>query len=54
MATMTRRELYDLVWSTPMRDAARQVGMSDVGLKKVCRCRPIQQFSIVYFCRHGP
>lgn len=36
MTTMTRRELYDLIWSKPMRDAARQVGLSDVGLKKVC------------------
>jgi hypothetical protein len=32
----SRRELYDLVWSKPMRDAAADVGMSDVGLKKIC------------------
>lgn len=36
MSRMTRRQLYDLVWSKPMRDAAREVGLSDVGLKKVC------------------
>jgi hypothetical protein len=34
--TMTRQELYDLVWSKPMRDAAAAIPMSDVGLKKAC------------------
>jgi hypothetical protein len=33
---MTRQELYDLVWSKPMRDAAATIPMSDVGLKKAC------------------
>ncbi len=32
----TRRELYDLVWSKPMRDLAADLGISDVGLAKVC------------------
>jgi len=32
----SRRQLYDLVWSKPMRDAAADVGMSDGGLKKLC------------------
>jgi hypothetical protein len=36
MTAMTRRELYDLVWSRPMREAARELGISDVGLNKVC------------------
>jgi hypothetical protein len=31
-----RRQLYDLVWLKPMRDAAAELGMSDVGLKKLC------------------
>ena len=33
---MTRQELYDLVWSTPMKTLAAQFGISDVGLKKTC------------------
>jgi hypothetical protein len=37
MVELTRRQLYDLVWSKPMRDAAATIPMSDVGLKKVCR-----------------
>ena len=36
MTTMTRRQLYDLIWSKPMRDAANEIGISDVGLQKVC------------------
>jgi hypothetical protein len=33
---LTRRDLYDLVWSKPMRDLAAELGISDVGLAKVC------------------
>ncbi len=36
MSTLTRRELYDLVWSTPMVKLAEQFGLSDVGLTKIC------------------
>src|SRR5688572_26267959 len=35
--TLTRKQIYDLVWSRPMRDVARELGFSDVGLKKLCR-----------------
>lgn len=35
-ATFTRRELYELVWSTPMTTAARQLGISANGLAKIC------------------
>jgi len=33
---LTRRELYDLIWSKPLRDVAADLGISDVGLAKVC------------------
>src|SRR5579859_5818578 len=33
---LTRRVLYDLVWSKPMIKVAEELGLSDVGLKKVC------------------
>jgi len=36
MTRMTRHQLYELIWSKPMRAAAREVGLSDVGLKKLC------------------
>jgi len=34
---LTRAELYEKVWATPMRTLAQEFGMSDVGLAKVCR-----------------
>jgi hypothetical protein len=33
----SRRALYELIWSKPMREAAAENGISDVGLVKVCR-----------------
>ena len=32
----TRQQLYDLVWTEPMRTLATRFQLSDVGLKKVC------------------
>lgn len=34
---LTRKELYDLVWSKPLRDLAEEFGMPDVALGKWCR-----------------
>lgn len=36
METHTRQQLYDLVWSQPMKDAAKKLGLSDNGLRKHC------------------
>lgn len=33
----TRKELYDLVWSQPMKTVAARVGISDVALAKHCK-----------------
>ncbi len=35
--TFTRQELYELVWTTPVRRLAAQFGISDVGLAKACK-----------------
>lgn len=35
--TLTRAELYEKVWTTPMRTLAKEFGISDVGLAKFCR-----------------
>ena len=35
--TITRKQLYDQVWSEPMRRLAARYGLSDVGLAKICR-----------------
>lgn len=34
---LSRRELYEKVWQTPMTQLAKQYGLSDVGLAKICR-----------------
>lgn len=31
---LKREELYDQVWSRPLRDPAKEYGLSDVGLRK--------------------
>lgn len=35
--TVTRTELYERVWTTPMTTLAKEYGISDVGLRKVCK-----------------
>ncbi|MFC4271612.1 hypothetical protein GQF03_17395 [Sneathiella chungangensis] len=35
--TLSRKELYDLIWSEPMKTLAEQFGLSDVGMAKVCK-----------------
>lgn len=35
--TLKRSELYERVWTTPMRTIAKELKLSDVGLAKLCR-----------------
>src|SRR5690349_445279 len=35
--TLSRDDLYELVWSKPMRELAKDFGISDVALAKRCR-----------------
>lgn len=49
--TFTRKELYDLVWSKPMRKLAVEFGMSDVGLAKVCKRHKIPRPSRGYWAK---
>lgn len=52
---MTRAELYDLVWQTPMTKLAKQFGLSDVGLRKICVKYDIPTPPIGYWAKraHG-
>ncbi|MDQ6756987.1 MAG: hypothetical protein M3004_08625 [Bacteroidota bacterium] len=34
---LTREELYNLVWSTPMLTLSKKYNISDVGLRKICK-----------------
>ena len=36
-AVVTRQQLYELVWRDPTRTVAKRLGISDVGLAKICR-----------------
>ncbi len=35
--TLSREDLYELVWSKPMTELAQDFGLSDVALAKRCR-----------------
>ena len=37
VATLSRQELYEQLWKTPVTKLARQYGVSDVGLAKICK-----------------
>lgn len=47
----TREQLYDEVWSTPMRILASKFGLSDVGLAKVCRRHNIPRPPVGYWAK---
>jgi hypothetical protein len=53
--TFTREELYNRIWSTPARQLAKELGISDVGLAKVCRRYKIPKPPVGYWARvrHG-
>ncbi len=34
---ITRKELFEKVWEKPMTQVSKELGISDVGLKKICR-----------------
>ena len=52
---LTRQELYDRVWSTPMRTLAAEFGLSDVGLAKICKRHKIPRPTCGYWAKleHG-
>lgn len=52
---LTRRQLYDRVWTTPMRTLAKEFGLSDVGLAKACQRYNIPRPPVGYWAKveHG-
>lgn len=46
-----RAELYEKVWATPVRILAKEFGMSDVGLAKICRKHSIPVPPVGYWRR---
>jgi hypothetical protein len=48
---LTRRAMYDLVWSKPMTKVAEEFGISDVALKKICDRHRVPTPSRGYWAR---
>lgn len=51
VTSLTREELYQRVWSTPMRKLASEFGLSDVGLAKICKKHKIPRPSRGYWAK---
>lgn len=49
--TLRREELYEKVWTTPLQKLAREFGLSDVGLAKLCRRHGIPRPGRGYWTR---
>ena len=49
--SVSRKELYDQVWTTPMRRLAREYGISDVGLAKICKGLDIPRPPVGYWAK---
>jgi hypothetical protein len=49
--TLTRLELYDLIWAEPMTKVAPRFGLSDVGLAKVCKRYDIPRPPVGYWAQ---
>jgi hypothetical protein len=48
---ISRRELYEQVWSVPMWTLGRKYGLSDVGLGKICKKNDIPRSPRGYWAK---
>jgi hypothetical protein len=53
--TFTRNELYEKIWSTPTIKLARDFGLSDVAVGKICKKHSIPKPPLGYWAKlaHG-
>ena len=49
--TLTRQEMYDLVWSKPMTQLAAEFELSDVGLRKICKAAKVPTPGLGYWAK---
>jgi hypothetical protein len=49
--SLTRNELYELIWAEPMTKVAPRFGLSDVGLAKVCKRYDIPRPHVGYWAQ---
>ncbi|MCZ7665646.1 MAG: hypothetical protein M5U22_23155 [Thermoleophilia bacterium] len=55
LKTMTREQLYEAVWTTPVVQLAKRYGLSDVGLAKICTQHQVPRPGLGYWAKkqHG-
>ncbi|MEP3049774.1 MAG: hypothetical protein ABJP48_10555 [Erythrobacter sp.] len=49
----TRSEFYELVWSKPMTHLAKEFGLSDVALHKICRKHDVPNPPLGWWAKHA-
>lgn len=49
--TLTRQDMYDLVWSKPMTQLATEFEWSDVGLRKICKAAKVPTPGLGYWAK---
>jgi hypothetical protein len=49
--SITRQELYELVWAEPMTKVAPRFGLSDVGLGKLCKRYDVPRPPVGYWAQ---
>jgi len=49
--TLTRQQMYDLVWLKPMTQLAAEFDLSDVGLRKICKAAKVPTPGIGYWAK---
>ena len=49
--TLKRKELYELVWSEPLIKLSKKFGLSDNGLRKICKRHNIPVPGIGYWAK---
>jgi hypothetical protein len=48
---VTREQLYEKVWSQSVRSLAKEIGISDVGLAKICKHYNIPRPGLGYWAK---
>src|SRR3546814_21192419 len=49
----SRSEFYELVWSKPMTHLAKEFGLSDVALHKICRKHDVPNPPLGWWAKHA-
>ena len=53
MRVFSREQFYELVWSKPMTALAKEFGLSDVALHKICRKHDVPNPPLGWWAKHA-